>query len=90
MENMTFYDIITFVIDFVMVRFLLQTSFHSFLKHRKNMTFMTVNSPSDKMKYVVLQGLTFFCNKGPILLEIKLSCVRAARSNNNWEKLFKL
>ena len=51
---------------------------------------MTVNSPSDKMKYVVLQGLAFFCNKGPILLEIKLSYVRAARSNNNWEKLFKL
>ena len=38
MEDMTFYDFITFVIDFVGVRFLFQNSFHSFLKHRKNMT----------------------------------------------------
>jgi len=45
MENMTFYDFITYVIDFIGVRFLFQNSFNSFLKHRKN-TFMTLNGPS--------------------------------------------
>jgi len=39
MKSMTFYDIITFVIDFVGVRFLFQNSFHSFLKHRKKYDF---------------------------------------------------
>jgi len=46
MENMTFYDFIIFVIDFVRVRFLFQNSFHSFLKHRKKKTVMTLNGPS--------------------------------------------
>ena len=35
MENTTFYDFITFIIDFVELRFLFQNSFHSFLKHIK-------------------------------------------------------
>jgi len=39
MENMTF------VIDFLGVWFLFQNSFRIFLKHRKNTTFMTSNSP---------------------------------------------
>jgi len=39
MENMTFYDFITFVIDVAGVRFLFQNSFHSFLKHRKKYDF---------------------------------------------------
>jgi len=47
MENMSFYDVITFVIDLIRVRFLCQNSFHSFLKHRKNMTFMTLNGPTN-------------------------------------------
>jgi len=36
MENMTF---ITFVLDFVVMRFLFLNSFHSFLKHRKKYDF---------------------------------------------------
>jgi len=47
MENMTFYDFITFFIDVVGVRFLFQNSFHSFLYHRKNMTSITVYGPID-------------------------------------------
>jgi len=35
MENITFYDFVTFVIDFVGVRFLFWNPFHNFLKHRK-------------------------------------------------------
>ena len=46
MENMTFYDFITFVINFVGVRRLFQKSFHRFLKHSKNMTFMTLTGPT--------------------------------------------
>ena len=47
MENITFYDFITFVVDFVGLRFLFWNLFYSFLKHRKNMTFMTLNGPTD-------------------------------------------
>jgi len=36
-----------FGIDFVEVGFLFQNSFHSLLKHRKNLTFMTLNAPTD-------------------------------------------
>jgi len=39
MENMTFYDFITFVIDFIGVRSLFENSFHRFLKHRKQYDF---------------------------------------------------
>jgi len=49
MENMTFYDFITFVIDFVGVRFFFQISFHSFLRHRKNTNFVTLNGPRHNM-----------------------------------------
>jgi len=45
MDIVTFHDFVTFVIDFEGVRFLLQISFHSFLKHRQNMTFMILNGP---------------------------------------------
>jgi len=49
MENMTFYDFISFDVDFVEVRFLFQNSFHSFLNHGKNMTFMTLNGYTNKL-----------------------------------------
>jgi len=49
MENMTFYDFISFDVDFVEVRFLFQNSFHSFLNHGKNMTFMTLNGHTNKL-----------------------------------------
>jgi len=39
MENMTFYDFVTFVIDFVGVQFLFQNLFHNFLKHREKYDF---------------------------------------------------
>jgi len=53
MENMTFYDFTTFVIDFVAVRILFKNSFHSLLKHRKNITFMTLNGSSyRKFRYL--------------------------------------
>jgi len=42
MENMAFCDFITFVIHFIGVQFSFQNSFHNFLKHTKNMTFMTL------------------------------------------------
>jgi len=43
LENTTFYDFITFAIDLIGV----PNSFHSFLKDRKNMTFMTSIGPTD-------------------------------------------
>jgi len=36
MDNMTFYEFITFVIDFVGARVLCKNSFHRLLKHKKN------------------------------------------------------
>jgi len=39
MENMNFYDFITFVIDFVGCDFCFANSFHSFLEHRKKYDF---------------------------------------------------
>ena len=54
MENMTFRDFITFVIDFKGVRFFCQNSFHGFLKHRKHMTFMTLNGPIDDSQCLAL------------------------------------
>jgi len=47
---MCFYDSITFDIDFLGVRFWFYNSFYSFMKHRKNMTFMVfmaLNGPSN-------------------------------------------
>jgi len=35
LENVNFYDFITFVIDFVGVQSLFQNSIQSFMKHRK-------------------------------------------------------
>jgi len=55
MEDMTFYDFITFDVDFVGVQCLFSNSFHSFLKHRRNMTFMTLNGPTYKKTYAVAQ-----------------------------------
>jgi len=45
MENMTFYGFITFVIDFVRGRFLLQIPFRSVLKHRKEYDFYDFKWP---------------------------------------------
>jgi len=44
MENMTFYDFVTFVIDFVGVQFLFQNLFHNSWNTEKNMTF--IHGPS--------------------------------------------
>jgi len=38
MENVDFYDFVTFVINFVGEQFLFWNSFHNFLSHSKNMT----------------------------------------------------
>jgi len=43
---MTFYDFITFDVNFVGVRFLFLNSFHSFLKHRKKYDFYDLNGRS--------------------------------------------
>jgi len=45
MENMTFYDFITFVVDFAGVRFLCQNSFHSYLRNRKKYEFYDFKWP---------------------------------------------
>jgi len=45
MESMTIYGFITFVIDFVGVRFLFQTSFHNFMKHSKKYDVYDYKSP---------------------------------------------
>jgi len=46
MENMIFYDSITFVTDLFGVRFLFQKSFYSCLKQIKNIPFMTLHGPN--------------------------------------------
>jgi len=45
MENITFYDFITFVIDFVGMEFLFKKSFHSCLKHRQKYDFYDFKWP---------------------------------------------
>jgi len=48
MENMIFYDFITFVIDFVGVFFCLKFRFIASWSTEKNMNFMTLNGPNHK------------------------------------------
>jgi len=89
MEDMIFYDLnMPFVIDFVRVRFLFENSFHSFLKHRKNRTFMTLNSPSYRpvsllcVNFKIQKRLIYACVKSIIdpLLPQKQAGFRLGRS----------
>jgi len=64
MENMTFYDLITFVIDFIGVRRLFQNSFHSFLKPRRKYDFMTLNGHN--YDYICRESHSIVCSTAHI------------------------